>query len=56
MVEAFRTMVGGTCQAALIACGLEDKSLKAEGRSSIACHIGGGLHHAFPNHGEGFSD
>jgi len=20
----------------------------------VACHIGGGLHHAFPNHGEGF--
>jgi acetoin utilization deacetylase AcuC-like enzyme len=24
-----------------------------EGRA-VACHIGGGLHHAFPNHGEGF--
>jgi len=44
MVEAFRTMVGGTVQAALTACG----------STSIACHIGGGLHHAFPNHGEGF--
>jgi acetoin utilization deacetylase AcuC-like enzyme len=21
---------------------------------NVACHIGGGLHHAFPNHGEGF--
>ncbi len=21
---------------------------------SVVCHIGGGLHHAFPNHGEGF--
>ena len=54
-------MVGGTCQAALIACGLEGRSVKAEGRSSkaeggspVVCHIGGGLHHAFPNHGEGF--
>jgi acetoin utilization deacetylase AcuC-like enzyme len=57
MVEAFRTMVGGTCQAALIACGLEGnegRSLKEEGRSGVVCHIGGGLHHAFPNHGEGF--
>jgi acetoin utilization deacetylase AcuC-like enzyme len=61
MVEAFRTMVGGTCQAALIACGLEVRTLKVEGRSEkadgrspVVCHIGGGLHHAFPNHGEGF--
>jgi acetoin utilization deacetylase AcuC-like enzyme len=61
MVEAFRIMVGGTCQAALIACGLEGRSEKAEGRSQeaegrspVVCHIGGGLHHAFPNHGEGF--
>jgi hypothetical protein len=21
---------------------------------NVVCHIGGGLHHAFPNHGEGF--
>lgn len=61
MVEAFRIMVGGTCQAAFIACGLEGRSEKAEGRSQeaegrrpVVCHIGGGLHHAFPNHGEGF--
>jgi acetoin utilization deacetylase AcuC-like enzyme len=44
MVEAFRLMVGGTIEAARIACGL----------SNVAVHIGGGLHHAFPNHGEGF--
>ncbi len=54
LVEAFRIMVGGTCQAALIACGLEGRSSKAEGGSSVVCHLGGGLHHAFPNHGEGF--
>ncbi len=42
MVEGFRTMVGGTIKAATIAC------------DSISVHIGGGLHHAFPNHGEGF--
>ena len=36
-------MVGGTCAAA--AAALED------GR---AAHLGGGLHHAFANHGEGF--
>jgi acetoin utilization deacetylase AcuC-like enzyme len=65
MVEGFRVMVGGTVQAALIACGLEGTSTKSEVRSSsdvrrrtsgfgVVCHAGGGLHHAFPNHGEGF--
>jgi acetoin utilization deacetylase AcuC-like enzyme len=41
MVEGFRVMVGGTIAAALQA-------------SPVAIHVGGGLHHAFPNHGEGF--
>jgi acetoin utilization deacetylase AcuC-like enzyme len=66
MVDGFRLMTGGTIQAALIACGLEVRSLKSEVRGDIsdfrlrtsdfrvAVHIGGGLHHAFPNHGEGF--
>jgi len=61
MVEGFRLMVGGTIQAALIATGLEGTSFKSQGGLSletsdfrVACHIGGGLHHAFPNHGEGF--
>ena len=44
MVDGFRTMVSGTVDAARIAV-RED---------SIAVHIGGGLHHAFANHGEGF--
>jgi acetoin utilization deacetylase AcuC-like enzyme len=44
MVEGFRTMVGGTILAARRA---------VAGRAMVA-HIGGGLHHAFPNHGEGF--
>jgi acetoin utilization deacetylase AcuC-like enzyme len=68
MVEGFRLMVGGTIQAALHACGL--RSLKSEvggpgnppgsdfrlptSDFRVAVHIGGGLHHAFPNHGEGF--
>jgi acetoin utilization deacetylase AcuC-like enzyme len=43
MVDGFRKMVGGTVLAARLACG-----------ARVACHIGGGLHHAFPNHGEGF--
>ena len=72
LVDAFRTMVGGTSQAALIASGLEVRSSKSEVRSHstsststsnyrlhtsnfrVVCHIGGGLHHAFPGHGEGF--
>jgi acetoin utilization deacetylase AcuC-like enzyme len=63
MVEGFRVMVGGTVQAALIACGLEVTSTKSVRSSSEfrlptsdsrVCHVGGGLHHAFPNHGEGF--
>jgi acetoin utilization deacetylase AcuC-like enzyme len=53
MVDGFRLMVGGTVEAALIACGLEEFRIpNCEFR--IACHLGGGLHHAFPNHGEGF--
>jgi len=58
MVEGFRVMVGGTCEAALIACGLECgiRNLEFGMRTTLqtSCHIGGGLHHAFPNHGEGF--
>ena len=43
IADGFRLMTGGTCQAAALACD--------HGR---AAHLGGGLHHAFPNHGEGF--
>jgi acetoin utilization deacetylase AcuC-like enzyme len=62
MVDRFRLMVGGTIDAACLACGVNrhsrerpDSSVRrASGRWRIVCHIGGGLHHAFPNHGEGF--
>ena len=66
MVEGFRVMVGGTIQAARIACefGDDDRAQRAQRKNvsagsassafKVACHIGGGLHHAFPNHGEGF--
>jgi acetoin utilization deacetylase AcuC-like enzyme len=66
MVDGFRLMVGGTVQAALLATGLEVTSLKSQVREDgsalrlatsdfrVVCHVGGGLHHAFPNHGEGF--
>ncbi|MCU1383833.1 MAG: histone deacetylase superfamily [Acidobacteria bacterium] len=51
MVEGFRLMVGGTITAARIACGLDEFSIR---HSEFGIHLGGGLHHAFPNHGEGF--
>jgi acetoin utilization deacetylase AcuC-like enzyme len=63
MVDGFRVMVGGTIEAARLATGswfdkLTTSATNAhpepvEGRAAV-CHIGGGLHHAFPNHGEGF--
>jgi acetoin utilization deacetylase AcuC-like enzyme len=43
LADAFRLMVGGTIGTAAAALD--------EGR---AAHLGGGLHHAFANHGEGF--
>jgi acetoin utilization deacetylase AcuC-like enzyme len=66
MVEGFRLMIGGTIDAALIACGLDELGLTnsesgansrfqiRNSRFRIVCHVGGGLHHAFPHHGEGF--
>ena len=66
MVEGFRLMTGGTIQAALIACGLDhdDRTQDRRDRREInplrtlrtlrSRHIGSGLHHAFPSHGEGF--
>jgi acetoin utilization deacetylase AcuC-like enzyme len=49
MVEGFRLMVGGTITAARIAW-----AWGREENSPVCCHVGGGFHHAFPNHGEGF--
>jgi acetoin utilization deacetylase AcuC-like enzyme len=43
LVKAFWLAAGGSILAA-------DMAL----RDSIACNIGGGFHHAFPDHGEGF--
>jgi acetoin utilization deacetylase AcuC-like enzyme len=51
IVDAFRTMVGGTVQAARMACGLGESTIH---HGELTVHIGGGLHHAFANHGEGF--
>jgi acetoin utilization deacetylase AcuC-like enzyme len=43
LADGFRLMVGGTCEAATVAL-----------RDGLAAHLGGGLHHAFASHGEGF--
>jgi acetoin utilization deacetylase AcuC-like enzyme len=43
LVEGFRLMTGGTIQACALAV---DRG--------TAVHLGGGFHHAYPNHGEGF--
>jgi acetoin utilization deacetylase AcuC-like enzyme len=49
MVDGFRLMAGGTILAARIATNPESRI-----PNPVAIHVGGGLHHAFPNHGEGF--
>jgi acetoin utilization deacetylase AcuC-like enzyme len=63
IVEGFRTMTGGTATAAAMVSGFDrdpERSSNKVGErrdgsdSRIVCHIGGGLHHAFANHGEGF--
>lgn len=46
VVEGFRLMTGGTVAAARTA-------LRRE-RGFAVAHLGGGFHHAFPSHGEGF--
>ena len=63
MVEGFRLMTGGTVTAALLACRRTSRTPStpeghvpalATSASNVVCHLGGGLHHAFPSHGEGF--
>lgn len=46
VMEGFRLMTGGTIAAAL--------GVVAPGGPRLAFHIGGGFHHAFADHGEGF--
>jgi acetoin utilization deacetylase AcuC-like enzyme len=54
MIDGFRVMVGGTIRAARLACGVDRTAGAGSATRGLAIHIGGGLHHAFPNHGEGF--
>jgi acetoin utilization deacetylase AcuC-like enzyme len=46
IVEGFRLMAGGTLTAARLALD--------QAGGQIVVHLGGGFHHAFPTHGEGF--
>ncbi|MEW6320410.1 MAG: histone deacetylase [Acidobacteriota bacterium] len=45
LVDGYRLMTGGTIEAARFALAV---------RAPAVCHLGGGLHHGFPDHGEGF--
>jgi acetoin utilization deacetylase AcuC-like enzyme len=57
MVDGFRLMTGGTIDAACLACGIardNGTTQRTPSAFNVVCHIGGGLHHAFANHGEGF--
>lgn len=45
IVEGFRLMTGGSLTAARLAL---------DGTDRVAVHVGGGFHHAFAGHGEGF--
>jgi acetoin utilization deacetylase AcuC-like enzyme len=51
VVDGFRLMTGGTIAAARLALTREPVSRTAP---RAVCHLGGGLHHAFADHGEGF--
>ena len=53
IVEGFRLMTGGTVFAARLAME-EARAAAVKDRWSVAVHLGGGFHHAFCNHGEGF--
>ena len=44
VVDGFRLMTGGTVAAARLAL-----------ETGVGIHVGGGFHHAFANHGEGFA-
>jgi len=53
VVEGFRLMTGGTIRAARLAIE-HARGPHHRHTPTLAAHLGGGLHHAFANHGEGF--
>jgi len=61
VAEGFRLMAGGTIAAARLAAGAGARLSRpaagvagAERRLAATANLGGGFHHAFPSHGEGF--
>jgi acetoin utilization deacetylase AcuC-like enzyme len=61
VAEGFRLMTGGTIAAARLAVGAgartpppEEVHAGSGRRLAAAANLGGGFHHAFPSHGEGF--
>ncbi len=52
IVDGFRLMTGGTIVAGERATGMPGTGRRLQ--PAIAAHVGGGFHHAFANHGEGF--
>jgi acetoin utilization deacetylase AcuC-like enzyme len=60
VAEGFRLMAGGTIKAARLAveaarpAGGSGAANGNERRLSATANLGGGFHHAFPSHGEGF--
>ncbi len=54
MVEGFRQMAGGTLLAARLALGMPRPAAGPLAPLRAVAHLGGGFHHAFSDHGEGF--
>ncbi|MDE3154232.1 MAG: histone deacetylase [Acidobacteriota bacterium] len=54
IIEGFRLMVGGTLLAGQIASGARRARAGEAPAWPVVVHLGGGLHHAFADHGEGF--
>ncbi len=58
IVEGYRLMAGGTILAARLAVACREPAQAGEARPEApwraVVHLGGGFHHAFCNHGEGF--
>ena len=54
IVEGFRLMVGGTILAGQLATGHRRARAGAAPAWPVVLHLGGGLHHGFVDHGEGF--
>lgn len=54
VLDGFRLMTGGTIAAMRLALSGQGRGQERLDRQPLVGHLGGGLHHAFPDHGEGF--